>query len=364
MNRHLRGLWLGLLGIGLSAGLAFGQASQIPPSVRSSTSLTSAQQQSIADAIAVDMQALQSDNPADQQKARDSLSDAVRDQGQLVASAVFKRIYATALNDAMTSLPAKADIRTRLNAAIITARVAQLAQNAQLSRATQKFLGDQTMPVALWGMKASRWILPYEAATPLFDANNDLLKAISAAAEKFPVGPVMEEAYEALSLQLANPDVTVKPAQGAIQIVVPVVQGLIDDRAQMAAKGEIDQPLAETRGSNFLANPEVWRAQAPASRVRSVQVMIDLLSVSADNCANPAAKSACVLVMQDLGRALYVVGLNENNKSVQAEATTVSKLRNDVSPAAARESADALISALRAHASFKDLTAPQKAEAK
>src|SRR5690606_1131194 len=134
MTRHRSGLWLVVMGVSLLTGSVFGQAvSQIPPSVRSATSLTSAQQQMISDAVAVEVKALQSQDPVVQQRAREALVDGVRDQGQLTNSFVYKRHYASALNQELSALPDNADLRTRLNAAIVTARVAELVQSSQLS---------------------------------------------------------------------------------------------------------------------------------------------------------------------------------------------------------------------------------------
>src|SRR5690606_24210412 len=154
----------------------------------------------------------------------EALVDGVRDQGQLTNSFVYKRHYASALNQELSALPDNADLRTRLNAAIVTARVAELVQSSQLSRAARKFMSDEALPVALWGRRATRWILPYEAATALCRANNELLRAIPAAVKAHKEsGALVEEAYETLYLQLNVPDIPKPPAE-SLRIVVPVVQ--------------------------------------------------------------------------------------------------------------------------------------------
>ncbi len=362
MNRHLCRLCL--LGMLFAVPVAaLGQASQIAPSIRSASSISSAQQQSIEEAIKADMALLTSADPAKQQQARDSLSDAMRDQGQMVASAVFKRIYATALNQALADIPEKAEIRIRLNAAIVTARAAQLAANTQLARAAIRFMNDPEMPVSLWGLKAARWILPYEAATILFSADDELLKAIPAAALRNPTGPMLEEAYEALSLQLANPDVAVKPAQGSIQIVVPIVQDLIQKRTQLAINAKIDSALAETRGTNFLANPEVYRAQNAAARLRTAQVLADYLSTLGGKLGGSDDRGTLILVIQDAARAAYVVGLNEGNKSIETAATALTRIRNDVSDAEIVAMIDTLRQAIASSPTFAGLQPPPTANA-
>ncbi len=365
MTRHRSGLWLVVMGVSLLTGSVFGQAvSQIPPSVRSATSLTSAQQQMISDAVAVEVKALQSQDPVVQQRAREALVDGVRDQGQLTNSFVYKRHYASALNQELSALPDNADLRTRLNAAIVTARVAELVQSSQLSRAARKFMSDEALPVALWGMKAARWILPYEAANALFSANNELLRAIPAAVKAHQEsGALVEEAYETLYLQLNVPDIPKPPAE-SLRIVVPVVQQIIDDRIELKEEGVVESPAAEKRGFDFLAHPDVYRAQGAADRLHTAQLLSESLALAAAKVTSGAEDRAVYYqIMRDLGSAVTVVGTYENNPSIQNAGRAVAGIQNNNTADEIAAAVSATFKALKAAPSFNDLKLPPLAPA-
>jgi hypothetical protein len=366
MTRHRCGLWLALIVTCLGCGFfsdnaALAQSSQIPVELRTKAPLTQADQDSLNKIVTTWVGDLQSPDPTVQSRARDLLIDGIRDQGQVQNTATYRSAYARALDAALVAIPNNAEIRTRLNAAIVTARVAELARNNGLLRATIKYLGDDSLPVALWGMKAARWILPFEAANPLFAANNPLLNAIPAALQKHPSAAMYEEAYLALALELFNPAIP-KPPPAAMTIVVPVVHQAIQTRVQQAAGGQVDQPSAEVRPAalSFLAGPEVYRAQPAPLRLATVQALVDYMDAIAKKAA-PAAgaeKSTYIQLLIDLGGVAYVIGGNEGSAKIQSAATAIRQLQINSPPDEITAAVTALQDAFRGEPAFSGLKAP------
>src|SRR5690606_31201995 len=136
--------------------------------------------------------------------AREALVRAARPAGITVPGPAYLDAYARALNDALVKLPDDASVRANLNAAIATARVAEAADNYNLADAVIAFMGNDSMPVALWGIKAAEYILPHELRNPLYANDPKVLTAIQQTLESNPAGPIIDEAYETLRLRLID----------------------------------------------------------------------------------------------------------------------------------------------------------------
>ncbi|MCC6240128.1 MAG: hypothetical protein IT448_07515 [Phycisphaerales bacterium] len=358
MTRHRSGLWLVILGLVFFCSSVWGQGvAQIPVDVRTAVSLNSTQQKLIADAITAEMTKMQSDDPAAQQSARDALSEALRDRGELKCSPAFSRQFALVLNQAMLDLPADAQLRVRLNAAIATDRVAELAKSSMLSRAARKFMADESMPVALWGVKSARWILPYEAAaSALFSANNDLLVAITRAVAQHDTEPVIDEAYNTLGLLLNDPSVPKPPAE-SLRIVAAVMQNLLQQRIALYANGPIAQPLTEVRAVNFLAHPDVYRAEDQAAHLQTVQLTVQLLEAAIKNAAAATGDDRAVYLQltRDMANVITVIGGYEKNPPIQTAARALAQVQNNTTAPEIDAAKDAVLKALKAIPAFKDV---------
>src|SRR5205085_2577218 len=113
---------------------------------------------------------------ASQSAARDALIAEASDGAQ-PASPAYLDTYAELLNPAVGKLASNPQMRVRLNAAIVTARVAERADNSRLADAAVAFINDKSEPVALWGLKAARALIPAVLRDPLLAPNNKLVPA-------------------------------------------------------------------------------------------------------------------------------------------------------------------------------------------
>src|SRR5688572_25720939 len=92
-----------------------------------------------------------------QTRARNALVNEAMVNGLPQATAAYLDFYAQALNQALLPLAQHPSPRVRLNAAIVAAEVARIANNIHLAPVAAAFLNDKSDGIVLWGMKAARW---------------------------------------------------------------------------------------------------------------------------------------------------------------------------------------------------------------
>src|SRR5205085_3695620 len=109
-----------------------------------------------------------------------------------------------------SALAGHKSMKVRMNAAIAAAQVAAKVGNDRLAHVSQLFMKDMTEPVALWGVKAARAVIPAAArqTKPAVRLEGDVVATVKAHSES---GPILEEAYAALTLR---GDDTAKAAAG------------------------------------------------------------------------------------------------------------------------------------------------------
>src|SRR5205814_3895359 len=110
---------------------------------------------------------------------------------------------------------------------------------------------------------------------PLVAASSGVAQA------KINSGPVIQEAYNALTLNFDDPARNKGLAAPMIAQVVPDVLKLLSLRAAMYATTAPPNPEADSRGPFFLTNPTVWATLAPPQRDQVMQQLYDLLNVAA-----------------------------------------------------------------------------------
>jgi hypothetical protein len=142
-------------------------------------------------------------DPALQAKARDNLVQAASPNAT-PASPAFLFEYGKQLDAAFLPhlAPAvKASLRQRLNIAIVSAKVAAVADNSALQSSTLWLLDDKSEPVVLWALRAAQ---PQIAAVLKVNAGAalpPLVKAIKPAVLKHDKsGPIFDEGYQALNV--------------------------------------------------------------------------------------------------------------------------------------------------------------------
>jgi hypothetical protein len=257
-----------------------------------------------------------------QTNARSNMTAATMTAGA-PASPTFLFEYGRALNDAF--LPkldpkANATIRQRLNIAIVTAKVAYVAENVTLQTTTIKLINDPTEPVMLWGLKAAQKQVPLvvKAKLPGTKGAPPLLAAIAPAVFKHPSGPVFAEAYLALT--------TVDP------LVYEELIKLWGNRlSQYQGKDAPDDPEVDGRPVFTLSYAEMWKnvLKDPAVQTKVMQMISDQTSVAAQwadkTPAGDKHDQLVKLVIQCAG-ACSVIGTDVKNPALTTAATPASLL--------------------------------------
>lgn len=354
MNRHLWGLCLAMITGLLGGSVAIAQA----PAPITVDMLTAANVRPHMNTLQQHVQyyttqLITGDNAA-QTAAREALINAALPIGSTDPGPAYLDAYARTLNEALVKVSGDASVRARLNAAIVTARVAAAAENYHLAGAAIRFMGDDALPVSLWGLKASEYILPQELRNPLYANDPKVLQAIQKAVEKNPAGPIVDEAYESLRLRIIDRPGDLQPRM--IETVLPIIQQTLETRVQRMVEEPIETPIAEARATFFLTNPRVWPVQTAQQKLRTVQLINNLIHVAAQRIAGNAEEiPGLVPLIQETGKSLEVVGQNENSQAIQNAARTLSQISDNTPPAEIIQRARAVQQALQAAPTFSQL---------
>ena len=258
---------------------------------------------------------------AAQTNARNNLSAATITAGA-PASPTFLFEYGKALNDAFVPKlepKANATVRQRLNIAIVTAKVAYVADNVTLQATTIKLINDPAEPVMLWGLKAAQKQVPLilKVKAP-GQKPPQLVVDIAPAVFKHPSGPVFAEAY--LALTAVDP------------LVYTELIKLWGNRlSQYQGKDAPDDPEVDGRPVFTLSTSEMWKSvlNNPAAQSKVMQMISDQTSVAAQwadkTPAGDKHDQLVKLVVQCAG-ACSVIGTNVKNPALTSAAAGPSQL--------------------------------------
>lgn len=361
MNRHLWGLWLLILAVGFGHSFAIGQQAPTIPQAAITAANVQPYLDQIRQYVTYHAQRLAGDDAAAQSAAREALVNAALPQGSSEPGPAYLDAYARQLDEALLAIPNSASIRVRLNAAIVIARVAEAANNYRLADSAIRYMNDDSVPVALWAVKASEYILPHELNNPLMQANPKVLKAIQKAAAEKPAGPLIDAAYEALRLRILDGVDALTPA--AVQAVLPVIHEIVDARIQRMISQAIELPEAEARAAFFLTNPRVWPGLNDQQKLRSVQLINNLIHIAVQRInANPEETVALVPLLQEIGKSLQVVGQNEGNTAISNAARDIAQIGDNTPVQQMIERSQAMQRALQATPAFSQLQPPPQLE--
>ena len=302
-DRHRVLLTLSLTGI-LSASLAWGQITTttapaggqtalggLPSTVKNATVIDAAAETQIKTFIADQLAPFRQVSTDGVTKARDSIVNEAKG-----GSAAFLAKYGEVLNAEILNLlsSVKDNMKARLNAAIVVARVAEIANNTKLEKSVLALLDkNQPEPIKLWGMRAARPLLP-----ELVKVNGEkpLIDAVIATVKQFPEnGPLAEDAYDALN-----------PRNLAAKAVPTIVDPLLDltawriDIYKNGLPGQggktllPDLPEADSTPFANLFSQGVWVNVDKAKKqdVRTMQLACELLHWSAVRGQTPALLAA------------------------------------------------------------------------
>ena len=332
MNRRLY-CCIAALGLGLSASLASAQAvpttnpAEVPhitTGTRGSSAITPEQKAEIDANVGAQVTILTTGTPAARTAAKALIiAEAPGTAGGLTPQ--YLDAYAASLDQhIIAALKAKPSLAVRINLGVIAAKVAANTQSFQLENSALALMQDDAEAVVLWGMRTAKHVLPYSIKVKV--GKNAMLPLIITVGNKYP-GPVLTEAYEALSLSPMNINqpANAKAAQVEIKTVIPFMQTMLNTRVQGYANGIVKEPGVDPIGTNFLSSPNVWSAQTPTQKKDTLKLFHDFLSkvgplyvVQNDELLN---------VIKRLGGAVAVtVSTDKLDDTVVQQASKVSKL--------------------------------------
>ncbi len=319
MNRPLCALLILLLALIASPAPAqVGAPAQVaaPPAIsrtiKEDVNPNEERKQAIRDFVQAHVQnLLNSQDPKVQSEARSALIGQASFGGMPGAdepSAAYLDLYASNVNDALKQMPADADIRTQLNAAIVAAMVAEKANNSQLRDAALAALKSENDAIALWGLKAARAVLPWALRVNDPALLEAIVPAVQAHADGATAGPIASAAYDTLSLNyVSNPRPGVDPKM--LPQVIPHLQQLLEFRLDQYLNGMPPQPSAESQATTFLTFGAVWNAHNPEQQMKSIQLLTDLVTVASQLAAKgtPEQRSQLAPVIARSAAAIAVV---------------------------------------------------------
>ncbi len=342
MNRHHKP-FVALAFVCASLALnALGQT-QPPPappgeSIQTAVAISSQQMEAIRAFIAGQVAILKGGTPGEQMAARDALVASAMLKGQS-ASPAYTDAYASELNSAMLSMVSHPNLGSRLRAAIVLAKVSESTQSARLLPATLAFMKDKSDPVALWGLKSARTIVPTVFSNPLLPSR-ELAQTIVDLAQGRSLGNITYEAYNAL-------------AAAESSLVVPQMITLLQRRVDQYAQHIPDDPLAENRAVAFLSESNIWSAMTPDQKTRTVQQLYNLVVQCSRRTDSPskADRQAMISVVHQSASAGIVIGEIIKDDALVAGFSSLKKV-NGVSHDQTVMLAEALLPIIQANPLF------------
>lgn len=271
-------------------------------------------------------------DPTLQAKARDNIVAAASPNGA-AASPQFLLEFCKQLDAAFgphLAPAAKASIRQRLNIAIVSARVATVADNWTLQSTTLTLLNDKSEAVVLWALRGAQpQIEAYLKVNQAVAVAPPLIKAIQPAVLKHPTGPIFDEGYHALN---ANN-----------QIIIDELMKLWEFRIkQYQGKAPPDDPSVDFRPMTTLTSAPMWNLVILNNKNLQRRIMQDIsdqLSVAQQwgDKTQPGNLRDQLVQLVSLGAGgCVVVGGHQKLAALAAAATPASKISPATFPAGAK----------------------------
>ncbi len=310
---------------------------------------------------------LKAEDSAARTSARDALISRVGGGGgATTAHPVFIDFFSGEINTEIKKALADPKLETRLNAAIVVARIAPSDKAAKLSEAAVVALGDQQAPVVLWGMKAAAQLLPN--ALIVQPKNNPLLAKISEVGLARAGTTTVVEAYDALTLTSESTDSTllrdrIKEAEWKklVPLLLPELNKLWAARLDLYATGKIAEPMAEVIPAVFISQQRSWSALTPEQQAATMQMLHDQLSLAGELAsAGLPEKAAYTRVVQRTASAIQVIAQQENNKALGDAASAAVKVQENTPGPAIGAATTQVLAAIKAAPKFAATKPPPK----
>lgn len=302
-------------------------AQRLPTTTKLAGTMTPALTDAINQFVQGQAKGLSGENAAIQKASRQALIDQVSGSG----SPAFFDAYADAVNGALLPLASDANLRVRLNAAIANGEIAKRVNSARQAKATLAFMNDKSDPVALWGLKAAKYVIPPLTLLPaqlrtakLFPGVVDAVKAHNDS------GPIIEEAYQALTLDDFK-NVQPPNLKASIAEVLPDTYRLLEYRITLYANGVPASPLADNYGTLFLTRQHAWDAETAAQQQLTIKDLFGLVAALGGLLGNNNIQNRDELVnlIRPTGRAFQVVADALQDQELHKAAVEIAEITAD-----------------------------------
>ena len=283
-------------------------------------------------------------------RARDALIAPVLGDA---ASGSFLQTYAEDIAAALLPLTKADDARVRLNVSLVVHRVSRASGSADLAALVTALVNDPSAGVSMWGIRAAGAVLPTIMNNPMLRGQDQIAPSILTAVKRFPEsGPVAEEAYSALSMNLKDGSAIAKLPPGVFPQVLPIavdnVQQVLALRLGQYGNGkEPAAPGADQLAANFLLDSKVWPNLGTPRQNRSVRLMTGLMQAAVGAIGVPGGDDEGVRSMLGtIGSGFATVGQVQGSNPLTAAGVGVSGIGRGTAREQAAASVQNLITVL------------------
>lgn len=259
----------------------------------------------------------------------------------------YKDLFGATLASQLGTLAGDPDARVRLQAGVLAAKVAQASDNTQMSPVATKLLGDSNLGVVIWGLKAARGVLAFQASLPAGMSGSALPAAVASAVAKVPEsGEVVRDGYDALQL-----DVTKLPGIRAatIQQLAPHVSAILASRSKIYLTKFPEFADADRDAATFFSN-FAFAGLPQAEKTKVVQHLADIVLLSALRGAEASGPQQKALLDHavNVGKNLYIIAQEIDKKSTPQTAALLRSVQFFRNVGPITPPADDVISAAKA----------------
>lgn len=351
----------GLLGVGALCSPGLAQAPQLPENVRTSADAGPFRGQ-IAAFVNGHAAKMKAGTSAELQAARDALINAVSGQ----PSISFNELYADAINTAMQPLLKESKVAVRLNVAIVVTRVAERTNSARLAPVVRTLLADESPGVVIWSMRASRPLALTILGDPILASNNLVPAIVEASRKHLGSGPVVAEAYAALTSTLldrgARSTFTTPQLQKIVPAVIDAVQTILSERVRLYTTGIPPEPSIDgPRATLFLLDTQNWQLASEKQKVKTAELSLWSGVLAAQRQSQPefAARRVELLeVVRYQGRSLVLLADFGQSAALKTAAEDMARVTNFSPAAQVVQSVSDVAAAMQSVPLFKSVQAP------
>lgn len=312
MNPRVYRWQLGIILLGMFALIPAALAQTAPTIDEKDKIANSVAREKVLEFIEFHAKALGGEDADARTQSRDALlAGGVAKTGSPAYSPGYLDVYADVLNKSLKPLATNPSMVVRLNVAIVAAKVARSADNTRLIETVQVLLTDKTEGVQLWALRAAVYILPAELRVSGGAKNDKLIPAIVQLAKQKTSGSIVNEAYNALSLNYTDREkLNTIPANIKTEMfsaVIPHIHSILKDRVAAYAAGTVTEPGAERDAAKFLTNSTVWGLQDAKLKTATLQALLDVIDTGSKAAQKNVGKNMeMVQAIRDTARAMLV----------------------------------------------------------